>query len=300
MLLVLNIGCTTAPGASDQGVNELEQASSVSLALPVWSPAGNQLAASYYSDSDYKSKIYILDLETHRNSVPIIIDGEANAQSWSPNGDSIAVAISGSNKFSEGIWVFNLMDSSKYYVAPGEAAAWSPDGKKMAIFSCTQLSDGISTIATLRVIDLLSKVEAVLFNRESCLKLAYLSWSPDNQSIVFSFSKDSDTNKHLDRMFVIDLTTKRIDPILTEGNWSPSFSPTGERIVFVKDYSLALTDKSGACIVDIKNPGVQIIGDISWSPDGSKWAVSGVGKVYIIDLDEFMGQDFLQNTSICK
>lgn len=298
MLISICIGCSV-PSSPSQGVVELKQAPSVSLTSPIWSPSGNELAASHISYSDHQSTLYIINLEKKQNTTLMTIDGEVIAHSWSPNGESVVVSILNSNKFSDGIWVFNITDNSNYFVGIGEAAAWSPDGMQLAVFSCNQLSDGNSTTATLRLVDMSTKKEEVLFNKGSCLKLAYVSWSSDNNNIAFSFSENKVDEKHLDKIFEVNLLTKNVNEILGEGNWSPSFSPNGERVIFVKNYGLAISNRTGTCQLDIKDVGIDIIGDVAWSPDGTTWAISGLGKIYLIDIKNFLGQDFYQNTTIC-
>ena len=298
-LTIFMISCTTQRN-STQGVIEIKQGPTKSLVWPVWSPSGDKIVSSNIMSSEHRSTLYVIDLNNYKKTAILTIEGEAIAQSWSVDGENIAVAISQSMTFpNEGIWVFNITNDSHYFVGAGEAAVWSPDGKQLAIFSCTQLSDGNSTSATIRVVDLAKNEEEILFKESSCLKLAYMSWAADNKNIAFSFSEDSTTNNHLDRIFVIDLPTKEVRQILDEGSWSPSFSPTDGRLIFVKNYSLGVTDRAGKCPFEIKDLGTDIVGDVSWSPDGKRWAVSGLGKIYIIDVESFMSEALLQSNITC-
>lgn len=299
IMLLLNVSCS-AQSKNTQGVEQLKGVPSQALTHPIWSPSGEYLAVSDVSDSDLQSTIYVVNLKTNKNTVVANLDGEAIAHSWSPDGKEIAVSILGSNKYSDGIWVFDILDHSNYFVGTGEAAAWSVDGEKLAIFSCAQLSDGNSTVATLRLVRLSKKEEEVIFSKSSCLKIAYIDWSSDDKYIAFSFSEDQPDNKHVDQIFIVDMATKEVSKILDKGSWSPSFSPDNNKFILIKDYALAVSNVSGTCQVDVENLNTEIIGDVSWSPDATKWAISGLGKVSIIDIGTFMGQDFLKNTSICQ
>jgi Tol biopolymer transport system component len=300
VLIVLTLGCSPQ-GKPAQGVDELKRNPSVPLVTPIWSPSGDHLVASYIAYTDHKSIIYDYDLTTRKSKNLLSIEGEAIAQSWSRDESYLAVTISQSISFSDdGIWVFNVTDGSNEYVGPGEAAVWSPDGSLLAIYSCERLPDGNSSIATVRLVNLSQKEEEVLFSKDSCFRLSYMSWSPDNQAITFSFSEDKITERPLDQIFVLDLSTKKANRISGEGSWSPSFSPDGERIVFVKNDALRVTDKTGTCQIEVGNLGTDIVGDVSWSPDGTKWAVSALGKVYIIDIKQVMGEEFFQVNSLCQ
>lgn len=298
-MVLINVSCSVQSKDSP-GIEQLKGITSQALTHPSWSPSGEYLAVSDVSESDLQSTIYVVDLKTNKSTVVANLDGEAIAHSWSPDGKQIAVSILGSNKYSDGIWVFNILDHSNYFVGTGEAAAWSVDGEKLAIFSCTQLSDGNSTVATLRLVSLSKKEEEVVFSKSSCLKIAYIDWSSDDKHITFSFSEDQPENKHVDQIFIVDIATKEVSKILDKGSWSPSFSPDDSKVVFIKNYALAVSNVAGTCQVDVENLNTEIIGDVSWSPDATKWAISGLGKVSIIDIGTFMGQDFLQNTSICQ
>jgi Tol biopolymer transport system component len=300
ILIAVTFSCSPQ-GKPVQGVEELKRNPSVPLVTPIWSPSGDHIAASHIAYTDHRSTVYDFDLTTQKSTVLLFIEGEAVAQSWSRDESYLAVAISQSITFSDdGIWVFNVADGSNKYIGPGEAVAWSPDGSLLAIYSCEHLLDGKSSIVTVRLVNLAQKEEEVLFSENSCFKLSYMSWSPDNKVIAFSFSEDKITERPLDQIFVIDLSTKKVNRISGEGSWSPSFSPDGEKVVFVKNYALGISDETGTCQIDVKDLGIDIIGDVSWSPDGTKWAISGLGKIYVIDVEQVMGAEFFQVNSLCQ
>jgi Tol biopolymer transport system component len=241
----------------------------------------------------------MFDLMTGEMTSLIQIDGEAAAYSWAPDDSHIAVAISGSNNFANGIWIFDILDGTNDFLSTGEAAVWSADGSQIAVFSCEQASNGISTRAFVRLIAFSrDKKQEVLFEDDNCLKLAYMTWSADNKSIAFSYSINTTSNKHLDKIILIDMASKEANAILADGSWSPSFSPTGEKLVYINNYALAISDKDGTC-VENKDIGFGSIGDVVWSPDGSQWAVSTLGDIYIVETSKYMNQDPLGNSSSC-
>lgn len=281
------------------GVEQLDYVPSAALVHPVWSPSGDYLMASSVSYSQRRSTIYEINLATHKSTDLITLDGEAIVHSWSPDQQSIALSILNSTTYTPGIWIFSIEGKPDYFVGPGEAAAWSPDGKQLAVFSCTQLSNGISYVGTVRLISLPSKAEETLFSADGCFKLADMTWSRDNKSIAFSFSEYTTAQGHYDQVFLVDLATKQVHKVLGPGSWSPSFSPNAEEIAYIKNYVLAISDPTGTCISKIKDLGVGLVGDVAWAPDGANWAVSGLGKIYVIDIGKFMADGSYENITPC-
>jgi len=295
-LIVLAVGCSPKEN-STQGVYKIESGPSVSLVNPIWSPEGNRLTASHIAYQDNKSTIYNFDLQTREFTPLISIDGEAVAQSWSSDGATLAISVSGSTSLpKDGVWIFNVSGGSPSYIGSGEAAVWSPRGNSLAVYSCEYGSSGIATV---RIIDLSQKEEQIIFSHRNCFKLAYMTWSADGENIALSFGEGKLSQNPVDRTFVVNTSARKVTQILGEGNWSPSFSPDSDAIVIVNNYKLAISDKAGHCQIDVKDLGIDTVGEVSWSPDGKKWAVSGLGKTYIIDIEEALGQNFFQSSSMC-
>jgi hypothetical protein len=128
-MLVSAMGCTSQKNLV-RGMDELVQKPSGPLVTPIWASSGDHVAASYIAYTEHRSTIYDFELKTHKSTILTSIEGKAVAQSWSMDESHLAITISESITFSnDGIWVFNIADSSYNYIGIGEAASWSPNGK---------------------------------------------------------------------------------------------------------------------------------------------------------------------------
>lgn len=289
MFALLVTGCSTNNDPS-KGIVEIKPNYTQPLVFPIWSPDGDKIIATNISELEHQIIIFLIDLETYKKNILYTINGYGMAQSWSSDGSAIAVSISSSISFKDdGIWIFNLFNNTNYFVGKGESATWSPDGKKLAINSCSYSGYYYPSIATLRIVDTLTGNEELLFSKNDCLKLAYISWSKDNKYIIFSYAYRSNSSGDLNSVVVINLATKQVKEIMKGNDWSPFFSPAGDRFVYVHDDSLQISNTSGTCQSPINLPDIDIIGDVSWSPDGTKWAMSGLGKIYILDITKYFG-----------
>jgi TolB protein len=116
------------------------------------------------------------------------------------------------------------------------------------------------------------------------------AWSPDGKSIAYSSFREG-TGAHL---FVVDVATQKIRPLLLTGDFATgaSWSPDGSRLVFSSsqndntDVYLAQADGSGAKrLTDSR--GIDV--SASWSPDGKRIAFvserAGTPQIYTMAAD---------------
>lgn len=297
LISFLFMGCSINFGFQ-QGIDELKPMDAKTLILPIWFPSGKDLIVSEFSYSELKSTIYSINLGTKRNETIVSVDGEAIAHALSPDGNSMAISIQNSNTFSDGIWTFNVRDGSRSYVGVGQAAAWSPNGRQLAIFSCTQLADGNSTWATLRLVDLVNNQEDIVFSQNNCFRLGRVVWSSADK-IAFSYSSQNDSAEDVAQIYIYDLSTKKVWQLFGKNSWSPSFSPRGHELAYIKNYEITLSDVEGNCEKTVHSSKLSNIGYVTWSPDGTRLAASGMGKVYIIDLSAALESEYDQQAFSC-
>jgi Tol biopolymer transport system component len=296
VILIMIIICTGCITKYPLGITKLTISPSVNLSEPHWSPEGTQIVGVKQSFSRNESAVYIVDFKSGKAKPIINTFGMIGPEAWSPDGSQIALFANGAEKFSNGIWIFNIKDNSSYSVGAGDSAAWSPDGKQLVIYSCTPQI----WLAEIELFDFTTKNRTKLYSQEKCRKDAYLSWSPDGKFLAFSYSLDNPAKKLTNTVYILDISSRQIKSIPGAGNWSPAWSPDSKIIVFVKENGLALTDVTGTCVKELTSLGISSgVGTVSWSPDGTKWVISSLDGLFIIDVQVVMGEGFLENGFTC-
>jgi Tol biopolymer transport system component len=299
IILIFSTGCITTPSPTQNppGVENISNKAFPNYTGPIWSPSGDKLVVTDSSWERLKSDIYIIDIASKTFKKFLEIDGIMHALAWSPDGSQIAVGGEGTS-YSDGIWLFNLINKSSNYLGPGDQATWSPDGKQMAIYSCERDKNGSISSAFIYLLDLSTMERKNIFKDIPCEGNAYLDWSPDGRTLAFSYSPVDSTKMDSDQVYLLDITSGQTVNITDKGNWSPSWAPSGKLLAFVNNYMLAVSDNTGSCVKKVDNLGTEI-GTVSWSPDGTKWAASNSGNIFIIDIPTIMGDGFLKNGISC-
>lgn len=272
----------------------------------VWSPDGNKLAGSWGrapADGEATGEIYILDLTTGELHLLLKTRGvERLVQDWSPDGKEIVFVVEGCynsvERYPEGIWVVNIEDSRQmHFLGPGELAAWSPDGKEMAIYE--QINDPPGKGKNLIwILDLATGSKRLVFHRPTLEGSVQgkISWSPDGTRLAFGWKRD---------IYVLDLQSGAFNRLTTSGgdDSHPIWSPNGEMIAYIHSLGVCedtviITRVDGSCSVQpLKVSG--LFSDITWSRDGRKLAFSWLDGIYILDIPTVLGEDFLTTGLIC-
>jgi Tol biopolymer transport system component len=301
IMLPLLVSCNSKiPQLTEQGVEQVGPSNN-GFQNPIWSPDGKKLVVTtQIVVNSWTSEIYLLNVLTGETNIIMHTDlGNVKAVDWSPDGRQILIASQKGGDWPEGIWVIAAEGKSQpEFVADGFDAAWSPDGKSIAIFSRSQKSDFWFT--ELSILDTISKTREVIFNDKAvAANGGGLDWSPDGKSILFSYGEkdyiDPPRFEHID-LFLLELSTKAVRNITVEGvNTKPSWGPDSNLIVYMNDpgkghgSTIFMVDKNKGCKQelftsdDLLNP--------SWSPDGNHIAFITHGEVNILPLQKFPSYD---------
>ncbi len=257
----------------------------------IWAPTGKELAFTAFDPWAGNNEIYIVDLST--GDVRTLIDQNGvKAQSWSPDGKNIAY-----NLYRE-IWSIRADGSmAPELLGSGQVAVFSSNGKEMAIFD--NVGTASSNTYVLKILDLETGIEKTMFSTSvGNQEIFDLSWSPDNTRLAFSLppeKPDGGNNKR--NIYMYNLETEELSQFtLIDYNYLPTWSPNGKRIAYLHKSSRAgpssiiISQADDSCKVTV--PGINDIGDLVWSPEGSYLAYTQHTSIYLLDLALVFGEDF--------
>lgn len=197
---------------------------------------------------------------------------------WSPDGSKIAfVRDTGSDE----IWVMNADGSGQTRLTSGyfdDSPAWSPDGSKIVFSSKRPNTGGAFNGHIWTMSSDGSNLQQLTTDSTTLSGGGYnAAWSPDGTKIIFDDGGD---------IYMMDANGSSVTRLTTETpparDWDPSFSPDGQKIVFVSDRA----DSYGNIYVMNADGSSQtrlttVIGldDLApvWSPDGTKIAYARQG-----------------------
>jgi TolB protein len=209
-----------------------------------------------------------------RNVKALTNDGHSHNPSWSPDGRRIVFIHDSALKHPVGLDVMDRDGRNRHLLRRIEpviySAAWSPDGKTLAV-SC--ISEESANVPGLFLLPASGRGEPHLLFRGAFTP----AWSPDGKKIAFSVENP----RGMWALHVVDADGTHdvllTDPILIAG--SPAWSPDGKRIAFDEFADQArqqifVMDANGYNVRQLTNSPNWSCGHPSWSPDGRQIAFS--------------------------
>jgi len=305
ILLALGVYGTACGSILSQTNSEQTYLGTVGRAPAVhlaWSPAGEKIAVTSYSDVENFTKISLLDIRSGQFQ-PVLETsyGILSADSWSPDGKQILFSSAeGGKDFGPGIWLSDITGNiPPRYIAPGHTASWSPHGGLLAIF---EFVPGYSAgDISLHILDLNTSEDTVVYETRGKY-IGGLSWSPNESDLAFALAQEG--NLDAVNIYKLSITSGELVQFTTSGrSASPIWSPDGNLIAYVteepgEEARLHLQDSDASCGVTV--PNLRNISDPTWSPDGIYIGYIGeFGGVYKLDLSEVFGDRFLSDGIIC-
>lgn len=206
-------------------------------------------------------------------AIPVQITHAQNYDpSPSPDGKRLVFISTISGK--EQLYTINVDGSQAAQVthddADHEDPAWSPDGTRIAF---VLIAGGHNRIATMRVDG--SNVEVVTPPEQNTI---HPNWSSDGRKIIYCTNDDLEPpKKNTSEIYFIDLTSKKVTPIITGGiNTFGSWSPDMRHVVFRKllgeqNSEVFVANSDGSNQRNLTNNPF-FDGWPAWSPDGKKIA----------------------------
>jgi Tol biopolymer transport system component len=237
-----------------------------------WSSDGSELLLR--SREDVAPHLFVIHADGSRTALLTVSDAWG---SFSPNGTEVAYANEHDNPAQAYIVDADGGDPrplgrrcprkeiSLELCGDPAAAAWSPDGSRIAW--CDFVLD---SAAYGHQASVLSFVNPDGTGREEVAPLPgcgySLVWSPDGSRLAFWTTEDDDLDRP-GQIFVINADGSGLRQVTREGdNRWPAWSPDGSRIAFVHDGTLSTMAPDGTDMRSLN--GVTPDGAIAWNPAG--------------------------------
>lgn len=272
---------------------------SYAFAHPIWSADGRELIGTTINASIHKFQVYGFNTVTQKKHLWFETSNDIYAEAISPDGKNILISSLIGNEFNSGLWIINVeKTSTRYFLDEGTSGTFSPDGKKVMIYSCTMDQATNQKVASIYSIDLLNGERNRYFEkRVDCLLSAYLSWSPNGEYLAFSYQYGSINNSQND-LYVLRLSDHQVNQ-LDINSWSPSWAPDGNTLVYAKgngaNISLEFIDLASKCIVELTTD----IGEVSWSHSSDYIGIAYNGDLILLKVNQLFENGILKS-KFCK
>jgi Tol biopolymer transport system component len=185
------------------------------------------------------------------------------APSWSPDGNRIAYQHSTLAQVAIDVMQADGSDQT-LVVTEAAGAAWSPDGRELAISNLQPSKRGLALVD----LDDIGAGRRQITTVGDLVPEEYPAWSPDGLRLAFNSHRAGTSDvwaADRDGSHLVNLTA---NPALEV---SPSWSPAGTRIAFSSDRSAGgdvyLMDPDGSDLVRLTDDPAYDGGPV-WSPDG--------------------------------
>ena len=201
---------------------------------PAWSPSGRHILFSSDRDGvDGVNDLY--RMRADGKDVRRVFKQFANRSSpvWSPDGQQIAYY----HGDEQAIYIADIDGKNEERLVEGWDPTWSPDGSEIAFMSFERSLD-------IRVIDLKTRSERVLVQRELSSILRNPVWSPDGTKIAFTHfsilplilkaffgAKDNAPSHTID---IVNSDGTEVEAIVVSGSEvsNPAWSPHSDALIY--------------------------------------------------------------------
>ena len=256
------------------------------LQMASYSPTGNRILFGMDVGGDERQQLYLLSNDGEVVT-PLTADAETihTFGAWSPDGDSIAFVSNRRDRAFFDVYIRDLSSHENRLVyqqdGTNAVADWSPDGRYLL------LTRSVSNLYNdLYLFDLRTQDVTLLTRASGDVTYTLAQWSADGQGLYLLCNQDREVRG----LAYIALGSREVTYLQTP-SWDVealAYSKTSGRIAYstnVDGYSeLAVLDSDSASPRPIDGLPRGVIGDLEWSPDGQRLAVSIGGDTQNTDI----------------
>jgi Tol biopolymer transport system component len=264
----------------------------------VWSPIDEKMILVTASDVGHgRAEVYMLNLETGKKQILAKVKyGDFISATWSSNGKYVLLLVrDNSEGFDKGgLWILDIDKSKLEYFLDSGYGTWSPDGNKIATFALESNSTNSEKI-TLRLIDVATKAEQLIYTNDVLNMFWGLSWSSNSQNLILAMGRDNPGD-----LYKLNLDTVEVTQLTkNERNTLPAWSPKGNIIAYTNwpsdgiKSTLNLIKSDGSC--EMRIPVIDTVFSPTWSPDGEKLGYIGENGIYFLEVNKVFNKDIYQD-----
>lgn len=296
LFMVVQISGCSAEQKDDNGIRFIAPLGSPPVDIVFWSPSDkNKMLVTAGDVGEGRADVYIFDIQTQQKHILATTKYGDLIGGWASSDKEVFLIVGGMTKEYQpnGMWILDINNGTPRYFIDMGYGAWSPDGKSIAMFSTERISGRVARI-DLKLVNVETKREKVIYTN-SDIDLSFgLVWSPDGQNLIFSLGTSDSSDLH-----ILNLETKNMIRITDGGkNHWPSWSPVDDIIAYVRwpsagsQSTLHLINSDGSC--DVQIPSVEHAWSPTWSPDGRWLGYVGKDGIYILEIEKVLGRDIYQ------
>lgn len=196
-----------------------------------WSPDGDEIVFSWYKQI-WKAEIDTMNMKIIPQTLKSLTNKDENFYPrWDPTGKRILWSKTYSeNDDSIGIWIMDNEGNDKMQINKGVEAVWMDSNR--IIF----LEEGVA----IKKIDLSTGIFSIILKTSEMGDISNINYSPQQSKIVFNISAGKEG------IWICDTLGKNLKQLDNELlSIEPSFSPDGNKIVFIKNGNVWIMDIDG-------------------------------------------------------